>query len=51
MEWHWFTLTGYEEGENGFRVIFSTWGRRCKADFRKLWDTGKGEKGGMIVVK
>jgi hypothetical protein len=51
MEWHWFTLTGYEEGEDGFRVIYSTWGRRCTAAFQKLWDTGKDEKGGMIVVK
>lgn len=51
--WHWFTMTGYEEDIESldFHAIFSTYGKQHKVSFRRLWETGYEEKGGMITVK
>lgn len=46
IEWHWFTITGYQ----GDEIIYSTWGERRTADLKLLWDTGHQEKGGILAV-
>jgi hypothetical protein len=52
MEWHWFTLTGYEErNDGGMTVVYADEGRRFTADLARLWDTGQCERGGMLVVR
>jgi hypothetical protein len=51
MEWHWFTLTGYEENDGEMTVVYSDEGDRRTADLALLWDTGQCERGGMLVVR
>lgn len=48
--WHWFLLTGYEKDGNEFRVKAVTYGEYQWLDFRRLWDTGYAQKGGMVLV-
>lgn len=48
-EWHWFLLMGYDELPGKFLVRAVTYGAGRWLDFRKLWDTGKQQKGGMIL--
>lgn len=50
-EWHWFTVTGYEESEQGFYVIFATWGRKHRFLLEEAWDTGKKKRGGLVAVR
>jgi hypothetical protein len=50
LEWHWFTLTGYEQRAGDLEVVYATFGKRFTAGLKGLWDTGNREKGGMIVV-
>lgn len=50
LNWHWFSLTGYEEGEEGFYVYYHTYGEKVLVDFRDLWNTGSPIKGGMIAL-
>lgn len=50
-EWHWFTVTGYEDGEDGFSILFATWGKQHKLGFRRLWETGKHWRGGMVLAR
>ena len=47
IEWHWFTITAID----GSVITFSSFGEKCHADLRELWDTGFDEKGGLIIVK
>ena len=49
--WHWFLLTGYEEGEQGFRVRVTSYGKELWLELGRLWDTGFARKGGMILIK
>lgn len=49
--WHWFLLTGYESDGNGFLVKAVTYGGHQWLDFRRLWDTGFDQKGGMVLVQ
>lgn len=52
IEWHWFTITGYERrSDGGLDVAFSTWGERRAIDLARLWDNRKEEKGGVLVVR
>ena len=51
ITWHWFLLTGYEESEAGFSVIYGTYGERYTADLAALWNTGYEERGGMLRVE
>jgi len=46
IEWHWFTITGYQ----GDEIIYSTWGEKRTADLKLLWETGHQEKGGILAV-
>lgn len=48
ISWHWFLITGYEESEDGLRVIYGTYGERYTALFSSLWNTGHEHKGGML---
>lgn len=48
-EWHWFLLTGYEEGEESFFVKAVTYGKSEWLNFEELWDTGHDKKGGMVL--
>lgn len=48
FEWHWFTLTGYERSEGGFRVIAATYAMRHVLDLGRLWNTGHARKGGIV---
>ena len=48
-EWHWFLLTGFDERPDAFQVKAVTYGAWRWLDFRRLWNTGKPEKGGMIL--
>lgn len=49
IEWHWFTVTGYDDAD-GFDIIFSTWGERRQENLAKLWETGKEERGGLLTA-
>ena len=51
IEWHWFSITGYERREGDIEVAFSTWGERRTISLRRLWETGCREKGGVIVAR
>ena len=48
-EWHWFLLTGFDERPDAFMAKAVTYGAWRWLDFRRLWNTGKPEKGGMIL--
>lgn len=51
INWHWFTVTGYEEEPDGaMKLIAATYGGRYKFPFEDLWNTGKEEKGGMVGI-
>ncbi len=48
-EWHWFLINGYEETDNTLFVKAVTYSGYQWLDFRKLWDTGFANKGGLIL--
>ena len=48
--WHWFLLTGYEDGEGDFSVRMTSYGRELWVELRRIWDTGYPRKGGMILL-
>lgn len=48
-QWHWYLLMGFQETPETLMVKAVTYGAWRWLDFRKLWDTGKQEKGGMIL--
>ena len=48
-EWHWFLLMGYDERPDSLFAQAVTYGASRWLDFRKLWHTGRAEKGGMIL--
>ena len=50
FEWHWFLLVGYEMREDSFYVKAATYGKEHWLDFRRLWDTGELEKGGLVLI-
>ncbi len=49
--WHWFTLTGWEDGPRGRRVKAVTYGEWEWLDFWTLWNTGYKERGGLILYR
>ena len=51
IEWHWFTVMGYEEKEDDLTVKFVTWGEKYEISLKKLWNTGRQQKGGMVCIK
>ena len=49
-EWHWFTLTGYEDDGADMDITFATWGEKHTFSLRQAWDTGKAWRGGMVAL-
>lgn len=49
--WHWFLCYGYEETENSFKITVATYGESAELDLTELWNTGYGEKGGLILFE
>lgn len=47
--WHWFILSGYKWEDGELLARFTTYGGYEWHSFRKLWDTGFDEKGGLII--
>ncbi len=48
--WHWFTLAGYREEEDGsFFAEAVSYGKPEWMDLQNLWDTGHENKGGMVL--
>lgn len=47
--WHWFLLTAYKEENGRFYVKAVTFGTWKWLDFETLWNTGREEKGGLIL--
>ena len=50
-EWHWFLINGYEGTDNILFVKAVTYSGYQWLDFRKLWDTGFANKGGLILYR
>lgn len=51
LNWHWFSLTGYEIENGQFKVFYHTYGEKLSADLEKLWNTGSALKGGLVALK
>lgn len=51
FEWHWFTLTGYEQSACGLQVDFATWGKKHRFALPEMWKTNKIQRGGMVCIK
>ena len=51
LNWHWFSVTGYEEIEGEFFVYYHTYGEKHLISLGELWDTGSPVKGGMIALE
>ena len=49
--WHWFLINGYDDSEDSMMVKAVTYSSYQWLDFRKLWDTGHQNKGGLILYK
>lgn len=47
--WHWFLVVGYEETEEGMKIVVATYGEKTVLPLKELWDTGYEEKGGIII--
>ncbi|MBR1672672.1 MAG: hypothetical protein IJ702_07075 [Fretibacterium sp.] len=48
LEWHWFNLAGYEEAPDGLLVQVVTYGEGQWFSLRRLWETGRERRGGLI---
>ena len=47
---HWFILNGYDDSPEGLMVKAVTYGEWQWFNFPHLWDTGKEEKGGFVIL-
>lgn len=50
FEWHWFTVTGYEEASAGLELIAATYGEKYRFALHDAWNTGFERKGGLVRV-
>lgn len=48
--WHWFLLNGYEETDGVFSVKVVSYGAERWMDMRHLWQTGRRQKGGFVLI-
>ena len=48
--WHWFLLNGYDESADTFRVKAVSYGEAVWLDLRRLWQTGRKQKGGVVLI-
>ena len=51
IEWHWFTVIGYEDTIDDMIITFVTWGEKFNISLKKLWATNKTPKGGIVCIK
>lgn len=49
--WHWICLSGYQESEHHYRIIFSDCGQRREIDSRILFDTHHSNVFKMVRMK
>lgn len=49
FEWHWFLVNGYRERGDQFLIKAVTYGSPYWLPLARLWDTGREEKGGIVV--
>ena len=47
--WHWFLINGYEADDNSLLVKAVTYSGFQWLDFKKLWDSGYTNKGGLVL--
>ena len=47
--WHWFLINGYEEADDTLLVKVVTYSTFLWLDFRKLWESGYKNKGGLVI--
>ena len=50
LNWHWFTITGYRDGEETISLFYHTYGEELEIDFPRLWNTGMNHRGGMVAI-
>ena len=48
--WHWFLLAGYEAEGNELFVKTVTYGEAIWLNLKRLWETGREPRGGMILL-
>lgn len=51
LDWHWFSVTGYELRRGRIFLVYHTYGERLLVDFEELWDTGMQKKGGLVALQ
>lgn len=51
FEWHWFSVTGYEETAAGMLLTAGTYGRRHRLELAPAWNTGFVWKGGLAAAR
>ena len=49
--WHWFLINGYEEADDTLLVKVVTYSTFLWLDFKKLWDSGYTNKGGLVIYQ
>ena len=49
--WHWYPVTGYREGMQGFAVKTTTYSEDLWLSLPRLWNTGYQEKGGIVLIE
>lgn len=50
FEWHWFTVTGYEDTDAAMILTVATYGKKFTMPFDDAWATGHRWKGGIAAV-
>lgn len=49
--WHWFLINGYDETDSTLMVRTVTYSSYQWLDFRRLWETGYANRGGLILYR
>jgi hypothetical protein len=49
--WHWFMIVGYEEREAELYVKVATYSHWRYYSFKKMWNSGFRNNGGMIIYQ
>lgn len=55
FEWHWFPIVGYKfddeaQDSDEFQIKVATYGKEHWLPLDSFWDTGRDEKGGLVLV-
>lgn len=50
FDWHWFTVTGYNEIDTNFFIKTATYGEMYILNLAQLWDSGYEQKGGLVCL-